>query len=157
MSTGILEKEIAIREHRLGSIIGFKGIVKDLISESGGCALKNSGRCFSQASSCMSGSVQGYLAEIYYSVIVNHAPVGCAADAIGGNTLTKWSEKTRGWKNWTPRNIGFFSTNMSMEDTVFGATEKLKDTIREAYRRYKPPIALLRLRIVFTVWGSQDF
>ena len=53
MSSDILEKEIAIREHRLGSITGFKGTVKDLISESaGGCALKNSGRCFSQASSC---------------------------------------------------------------------------------------------------------
>lgn len=155
MAFDILEKEIAIREHRLGSITGFKGTVKDLISESaGGCALKNSGRCFSQASSCMSGSVQGYLAEIYDAVIVNHAPVGCAADAIGGNTLTKWSEKARGWNNWTPRNIGFFSTNMSMEDTVFGATEKLKETIREAYRRYKPNAIFITTSCVTAIIGE---
>jgi nitrogenase molybdenum-iron protein alpha chain len=147
-------EEVAIREQRLGSITGFKGSVKDLISKESACPLKNSGRCFSQASSCMAGSVQGYLAEIADAVIVNHAPVGCATDQIGGNTLNKWSEKARGWKNWQPRNIGFFSTNMTKEDTVFGATEKLKDTIREAYRRYKPAAIFITTSCVTGIIGE---
>ena len=154
MSTKLLSEEIPIREQRLGSITGFKGTVRELIAAQPSCPLRNSDRCFSQASSCMSASVQSYLSEINDAIIVNHAPVGCAVDSVGDNALVKWSEKARGWKDWTPRNIGFFSTNMSMEDTVFGATEKLKETIREAYRRYQPKAIFITASCVTAIIGE---
>ncbi|BBB89534.1 MAG TPA: nitrogenase component 1 [Methylomusa anaerophila] len=149
-----LENEVAIREQRLGAITGYKGTINDLVSKASTCAQKNSSRCFTQASSCNSGCAQNYLCEIVDAVIVNHAPVGCAADQIGSNTLNKWSEKARGWDGWQPRNIGFFNTNMTKEDTVFGATEKLKATVREAYRRHNPNAIFVTTSCVSGIIGE---
>ena len=138
MSIDLNDIEVATRENRLGSITGYSGTVIDLVAKASDCSLSNKIRCFSQASSCNSGCAQNYLIEIQDALIVNHAPVGCSADEIASNNLNKWSEKARGWAGWQPRNIAFFNTNMTKEDTVFGATGKLKETIREAYLRYKP-------------------
>lgn len=44
MSRSILGNEVPIREQRLGSITGYKGTVKDLISRTSSCPLKNSFR-----------------------------------------------------------------------------------------------------------------
>ncbi|HWR40344.1 MAG TPA: nitrogenase component 1 [Patescibacteria group bacterium] len=149
-----LPSEVAVREQRLGAITGYKGTVPHLVSKATSCSQKNSSRCFTQASSCNSGCAQNYLGEILDAVFVNHAPVGCSVDQIGSNTLNKWSEKARGWDNWQPRNIGFFNTNMTKEDTVFGATEKLEDTVREAYRRHKPGAIFVTTSCVSGIIGE---
>ncbi|MDU4960478.1 MAG: nitrogenase component 1 [Sporomusaceae bacterium] len=154
MASQRLGNEAAVREQRLGAIVGYRGTVRELAAKAASCSQKNNGRCFTQASSCNSGCAQSYLSEILDAVIVNHAPAGCAVDQIGYNVLNKWSEKAREWEGWQPRNIAFFTTNMTKEDTVFGATEKLKDTIREAYRRYRPGAIFITTSCVSGIIGE---
>jgi nitrogenase molybdenum-iron protein alpha chain len=135
MPIDIRSFESPTRENRLGAITGYEGTIKDLASKASGCALKNRERSFSQTSACSSGCAQGHLSGIRDAAIVSHAPIGCAADSIGANVQNKWAYKIR---NWEYHNVNFICTNMTEEDTVFGATGKLREAVREAYRRFDP-------------------
>lgn len=130
--------EVPIRENRLGAITGYSGSIKDLAGSSsgaGGCALKNRERTLSQTSSCSSGCCQGMLTGIRGAAVVNHAPLGCSGDTIAQNMANHFGEYFRGWEH---TNIRLINTNMDESDTVFGGTDKLRNGIREAYRRFKP-------------------
>ncbi|MCX7745375.1 MAG: nitrogenase [Clostridia bacterium] len=151
MPINIQNIEAATRENRLGAITGYHGTIKDLVSKATCCSLKNRERCFSQTSACSAGCAQGYLSGIVDAAIVNHAPIGCASDAVYGNTTNKWGEKIRGWKH---TNIRLISTNMTEEDTVFGASEKLKEGIREAVRRFHPKAIFITSSCVSGVIGE---
>ncbi len=151
MAINLKNSEVAIRENRLGSVTGYQGSIKDLVSQASGCSLKNKERCFSQASACSSGCAQGYLSRIVDAALVVHAPIGCAADSVYSNTQNKWGEKVRNWKH---RNINVINTNMVEEDTVFGAVAKLKDAIREAYRRFNPKAIFVTTSCVSGIIGE---
>ncbi|MCX7923557.1 MAG: nitrogenase [Clostridia bacterium] len=151
MAINVQSAEAAVRESRLGAITGYNGTIKDLVSRASCCSLKNRERCFSQASACSSGCAQGYLSGIEDAAIVNHAPIGCAADSIYGNTANKWGESIRGWKH---RNINFITTNMTEEDTVFGAVNKLREAVREAYMRFKPKAIFVTTSCVSGIIGE---
>lgn len=151
MAVNLQNPEAPIREIRLGSITGYAGTIRDLANHATGCSLKNRERCFSQASACSSGCAQGYLSRINDAAIVNHAPVGCAADTIYSNTANKWGERVRGWQH---RNIHVLNTNMVEEDTVFGAISKLRDTVREAYRRFQPKAIFVTTSCVSGIIGE---
>ncbi len=135
MPINIQSLESPTRENRLGAITGYHGTIRDLATRAGGCTLKNRERSFSQTSACSSGCAQGHLAGIRDAAIVSHAPIGCAADSVGANVQNKWGSKVR---NWEYRNVNFICTNMTEEDTVFGAATKLREAVREAYRRFNP-------------------
>ncbi|HWQ73995.1 MAG TPA: nitrogenase component 1 [Syntrophomonas sp.] len=151
MTVNLEVAEVAAREIRLGSITGYQGTVKDLVEKSHSGCLRGRGRCFSQASSCNSSTAQMYLSEIRDAVIVNHAPVGCAADEVFNNQLNRISE---GFRGWTPRNINMLNTNLNKEDTVFGADDKLRATIREARRRYDPKAIFVSTSCVAAIIGE---
>ncbi|MHB8064507.1 MAG: nitrogenase component 1 [Ruminiclostridium sp.] len=151
MPINVKNNEAATRENRLGAITGYKGTIKDLVSQSVCGSLKNKERCFSQTSACTAGCAQGYLSGIVDAAIVNHAPIGCASDAVYGNTTNKWGEKVRGWKH---TNIKFLSTNMNEKDTVFGAAEKLREAVREAYRRFNPKAIFVTTSCVSGIIGE---
>lgn len=151
MSINFNHSEAAIRENRLGSVTGYQGTIKELVAQVSACTLKNKERCFSQASACSSGCAQSYLSRIVDAVMVVHAPVGCAADSVYSNTQNKWGEKVRSWKH---RNISVVNTNMVEEDTVFGAVNKLRETIREAYRRFHPNAIFVTTSCVSGIIGE---
>jgi len=151
MSINFNHSEAAIRENRLGSVTGYQGTIKGLVAQVSACTLKNKERCFSQASACSSGCAQSYLSRIVDAVMVVHAPVGCAADSVYSNTQNKWGEKVRSWKH---RNISVVNTNMVEEDTVFGAVNKLRETIREAYRRFHPNAIFVTTSCVSGIIGE---
>ncbi|MBC2580717.1 nitrogenase component 1 [Clostridium sp. DJ247] len=135
MTINLQRAEAPIRENRLKSIVGYKGTIKDLVQQSKEGCLKNGKRCFSQTTNCSSGCAQGYLSRIVDAAIVNHAPIGCAADVIGENTNYQWGENIR---NWEHDNVKVVNTNMTEGSTVFGGSEKLKEGVREAYKRFNP-------------------
>jgi len=151
MPIDIQNIEAATRENRLGAITGYSGTIKDLVSKAASCSLQNKERCFSQTSACSAGCAQFYLSGIVDAAIVNHAPIGCASDAVNCNTVNKWGEKVRGWKH---TNIRFISTNMTEEDTVFGAAKKLWEGVREAYRRFNPKAIFVTSSCVSGVIGE---
>ncbi|MBJ6724354.1 nitrogenase component 1 [Geomesophilobacter sediminis] len=128
--------EAPTRETRLGSITGYSGTLKDLVARTGcGASIKNGDRTFSQASSCSSGCAQTLLAGIVDAAVVNHAPIGCAGDTVYHNIANQYGRFYREWGN---KNIQLVNTNMEEQDTVFGGTEKLREGIREAFRRFAP-------------------
>ncbi|HWR56468.1 MAG TPA: nitrogenase component 1 [Negativicutes bacterium] len=151
MAINVHSPEAVIRESRLGAITGYKGTIRELAAQASCGALKNRERCFTQTSACSSGCAQFYLSGIVDAAVVNHAPVGCAADAVYNNTANKWGEKIRGWKH---RNINLISTNMTEEDTVFGAADKLRDAVREAYRRFAPKAIFVTTSCVSGIIGE---
>ena len=82
----IKQNEVPIREFRLGAVTGYVGTIGDLHDRAAaGCDVGNRERCFTQASACSSGCCQGQLGSIKDAIVVNHAPVGCAADAVASN------------------------------------------------------------------------
>jgi nitrogenase molybdenum-iron protein alpha chain len=136
MSTVNLKaSEVMIREIRLGSITGFEGTAGELVQCAQAGKLKDSARSFSQCMGCSSGNAFCQLAMIRDVAIVNHAPVGCAGDFFGFNFTYRVEQSRRD----LPPVIGrYFNTNIEERDTIYGATQKLEQTIRAAYERVKP-------------------
>ncbi len=131
----IREPEVLIREIRLGSITGFEGTAGELVSCSRKGGLTDTTRSFSQCMGCSSGNAFCQLAMIKDAAVINHAPVGCAGDAFEFNFVYRVEQMSRD----LPPSIGrYFSTNLEERDTVFGATQKLAETIREVFRRVEP-------------------
>lgn len=128
--------EAPIRERRLNAITGYSGSVKDLAVRSApGCCLSNRDRSFAQTSSCSSGCAQTILSGIVDAAVVNHAPVGCLGDSLYQNIALHYGQYHR---NWPYSNVRMISTNMGESDTVFGGAVRLRDGIREAWRRFAP-------------------
>lgn len=129
------ENSVPIREKRLGSITAFDGTAKELITCSHSGKLKECPRKFSQCMGCNSGQAFCQLSMIKDVAIVNHAPIGCAGDFYCFNFTYRVEQRRRALKPTVGR---YFSSCIEEKDTVFGATKKLEDTIREAYKRVNP-------------------
>jgi nitrogenase molybdenum-iron protein alpha chain len=126
--------DIGTRENRLGSITGYVGDLKDLANQSNCGSLKGGVRCFSQSSTCLSGCALGQLSGIRDVAVIHHGPAGCSVTGAQIYTVTKQVAKKRGVVN----NTVYIGTDMSEEDTIFGAGDSLHDIVMETNRRYKP-------------------
>ncbi|MDP4145101.1 MAG: nitrogenase component 1 [Bacillota bacterium] len=127
--------EVKIRETRLGSITGFNGTAEELVKCSHDGKLKDCSRSFSQCMGCSAGNAFCQLSMITDAAVVNHAPVGCAGDFFKFNFVYRVGQMER---NLPPAIGRYFNTNIEEKDTIFGALDKLKVTVREAYSRVKP-------------------
>jgi nitrogenase molybdenum-iron protein alpha chain len=124
--------EVEVRERRLHSIIAYEGTAKDLYEKSKDLTASKKDRCYSQCSGCMEGSM---FVQVRDTALVFHAPVGCDAGVINRTIMVKGASAARGL---IPIEMHMISTNLLEQDTIFGAAEKLKDTIREADKRFHP-------------------
>lgn len=147
----IKRNEAPIRENRLGAVTGYLGTIGDLHDRSKGCGVGNRERCFTQASACSSSCCQGQLSNIKDALVVNHAPSGCAADAVAANVNFKSGSRLRGVEL---SNLRIISSNLEESDMVFGATEKLRDTILQAHRRYRPSAIFVTASCVSGIIGE---
>ena len=123
------------RERRLGSITGYDGTALDLLALSQNGGVPEQGRSFSQCSTCSSFCSTLQLSLVQEAVVINHAPVGCAADFPMFNLYNRYGLLKRGMK---VSNAHLVSTNLNESDVIFGAAAKLHETIREAFRRFAP-------------------
>lgn len=126
---------VTTREDRLGSITGFNGSASELVKCAHAGKLKDTSRTFTQCMGCNARNAFCQLAMIKDAAIVNHAPVGCAGDFFGFNFVYRVGQMER---NLEPAVGRYFNTCIEEKDMVFGAAEKLKFTVREAYRRVNP-------------------
>ena len=147
----IRQNEVPVREFRLGAVTGYVGTIGDLHDRATGCDLGNRERCFTQASACSSGCCQGQLGSIKDALVINHAPVGCAADAVASNVNFKSGARVRGLEY---SNLRIISSNLEEQDTVFGGAEKLRDTILQAYERYRPKAIFVTASCVSGIIGE---
>jgi len=138
------------REERLGSIVGYTGTLKDLAQQSRCGTLRDRGRCFQQSSSCDHGCVLGYITHIRNVAIVNHAPAGCTGSA--SSTLTNQQQLA------AKRDLGYDTvitgTDLDENDTIFGASGGLLNTILETYERYHPSAIFVTASCVSGIIGE---
>ncbi len=126
---------VQVRELRLGSITGYEGSAEELVKKARSGVLKDSTRRFSQCMGCSSGQAFCMLSMITDAVVVNHAPVGCMGDACGFNFVYRVGQMERG----LPRAMGrYYSTNLTEKETILGAADKLRATVRKAFEREQP-------------------
>lgn len=126
--------DIGTREGRLGSITGYVGDLQDLATQSDSGELKGCARCFSQSSTCLSSCGLSQLAGIRDIAIIHHGPSGCSTTGTQVYNVTKQVAAKRGIVN----NSVYIGTDMNEEDTIFGASETLRDIIIKTYKRYHP-------------------
>ncbi|MCX7772075.1 MAG: nitrogenase [Clostridia bacterium] len=150
MSINLHVSSAGTRENRLGSITGYNGDLKDLVQQSKCGSLKDRDRCFSQSSTCLSGCALGQLSGIRDIAIINHAPSGCTATAAGVDVLNRQLASKIGITNATV----FIGTNMDEKDTVFGATQGLREIVLEVYNRYQPKAIFIGTSCVTGIIGE---
>ncbi len=143
--------ENSVRETRLGSITGYNGTLKDLHKKSGCGGLGDKGRCFSQASLCNAACALSQLSFITDAAIVHHAPSGCAVTAMQVSNSKDQLADALGLDN---SHSGYVCTDMNDSDIVFGATDNLKEVIRETYRRYQPGAIFIGASCVSGIIGE---
>ena len=125
--------EALVREKRVGSLLSYHGTSVDRIQASCNCCLGCGSRSFSQCGSCSNFAATIMTTGVIDAVTINHAPIGCFSD------FTSQSTRNRTLSNGRVINgVCAMSTNITERDTVFGAADKLRETIREAFRRFEP-------------------
>jgi nitrogenase molybdenum-iron protein alpha chain len=142
---------VQVREERLGSVSRFNGKASDIPAAFNGGIPRREKCRFSQNSGCMNGCAQGYLGAIDDAAIVTHAPIGCAADFMGSNNARKWGEFAQGRPHVEQ---SLYCTNMNERDTVFGAIEKLRETVLDAYRTKHPKAIFVSNACVSAITGE---
>lgn len=129
-------KVAPMREQRL-KLVGnaFGGSPCELLNCSKNGCLKNKKRSFSQASACQLSLVLGMALTMPDTVFIIHGPVGCGSQIHTSNFLTRSGTKVRGK---VPKSLIWLSTNLNEKEIIDGGEDKLRETIKEADKRYRP-------------------
>ncbi len=158
------------REMRIGSIISWDGSASELIEASdyeqrgrkekrGGCQGGKGKACqlcelnmpFSQQTMCAHGIVACQIGNITDCILIEHSPIGCSASHPRFNLGYKMGLIRRGKPL---ENIRMFSTNLLEKDMVFGASDKLRQTIQDAYDRYHPKAIFISMSCSTAIIGE---
>ncbi|MDR2707024.1 MAG: hypothetical protein LBC02_14720 [Planctomycetaceae bacterium] len=133
------------REQRLGTIIGWTGKASELseISSkarcgSGGrreCILCESRGPFTQGSVCSEQMVECQAGNVRDAVLIQHAPIGCGTGQVMYNSIYRNGLAMR---RHPVENIRIICTNLNEGDMIFGAIQKLHQSIADAWERYHP-------------------
>lgn len=145
------DSTVLSREQRLGSIIGYEGTASNLATCSRAGTLKNRTRTFTQASSCSSSCAICLLSLVQGAAVVNHAPIGCAADFSTFNLVNRFGRVSRGLE---PENARLVSTDLSEREAVLGGLERLEATIRITYERFHPEAIFITASCTSAIIGE---
>lgn len=137
--------EVEKRETRLGTITAWDGKASELVEQSDyngrGCGQRGSCRLceihspFTQGTGCSEEMVECQAGQVRDSVLIQHSPIGCGAGQVGNNSMFRNGLARR---NLPVENVKIICTNLQESDMVFGASDKLRRTIQDAYDRYQP-------------------
>ena len=136
MAVDLRLDEPPVRETRTRSIIGYNGSLKDLTKQGCDGCLKNKKRCLTTGTYCSHLTSITSVLGLPDTLVVDHAPIGCCGVEMifsGGYSLNQ-----PGPGGEFRNNVRMFTTKFTESDTVFGAAEKLKDTVRGAFERHHP-------------------
>lgn len=139
------------REQRLGTIIAWDGNSEELHEQSGyelrgqkergrkgcggNCRLCELSGPFTQGAVCSEQMVECQAGNVRDAVLIQHSPIGCGGGQVEYNAIYRNGLAMRGYK---VENIRIISTNLKESDMVFGAADKLRQSIDDAWERYKP-------------------
>lgn len=137
---------VKTREQRLGTIIGWRtGKASELSRDSaftcsgckgnGGKRLCEAVGPFTQGSTCSEQMVECQAGNVRDAVLIQHAPIGCGTGQVTYNSIYRNGLAIR---NLPIENIKIINTNIKETDMVFGALDKLEQSIRDAWDRHHP-------------------
>jgi nitrogenase molybdenum-iron protein alpha chain len=137
MAIDLKQNECPTREQRLGSITGYNGTLSELTAK--GCAgcLQNKLRAFQTVSSCCHTHTINQIAGLDGALVVDHGPIGCYGGQIQFTVNKNRLPSAPPGAPPLEHNI-VVSTGLDEPDTIFGALDKLRDTVRAAAKRHKP-------------------
>ena len=145
--------DVENREKRLGTITAWDGTASSLVKESDyqvralrrekKCSGKNGSGCrlcelkmpFNQQTMCSQSIVACQVGNIPDAILIEHSSIGCSAAHPRFNVGYRIGLMRRGKKI---QNIQVVSTNLLEKDMVFGASQKLKQSIQDAWERFRP-------------------
>ncbi|MDR3271250.1 MAG: nitrogenase, partial [Peptococcaceae bacterium] len=135
MRVNVNAAEVPIRENRLGEVANYRGTAEELcdICRGGNSCYREAS--FMQTADCASQRSLIQVSAIRDAAIINHGPIGCAAD------FAVWSDSYRAgltMRGFSACNIRAVSSNVGERETIYGGTEILAETIDEVYLRFKP-------------------
>jgi len=132
-----LNRTVEIRESRLQTVLTYNGDAKTLNEKAKEKSLKIGKFQFSQCGNCQEGCALGRVYQVRDTAVVSHSPIGCYGCISGRYLGGRQVAKVRGREEFVHQAI---CTNIQEKDTIYGGAVKLKETIREANRRYDPRI-----------------
>ena len=135
MSDRLAQTEVTIRENRLKSIIYYSGKASELARAEGTEKFACKERSYSQCSDCAQMTAATITYFVRDAAVVVHSPMGCFANTPLNDTQFRNSALERGEE---PDRVRVICSNISEKDTVYGGTNKLKEAIHEAMKRFKP-------------------
>ena len=140
--------QVEKREQRLGTIIAWTGKASELEAQSAyknrgegckgcgdGCKLCEIKGPFTQGSVCSEQMVECQAGNVRDAVLIQHSPIGCGGGQVPYNSIYRNGLAMR---NHKVENIRIINTNLQESDMVFGASKKLKQSIDDAWERFKP-------------------
>lgn len=140
--------QVEKREQRLGTIIAWTGKASELETQSSykkrgegcrgggdGCKLCEVKGPFTQGSVCSEQMVECQAGNVRDAVLIQHSPIGCGGGQVPYNSIYRNGLAMR---NHKVENIRIINTNLQESDMVFGASKKLKQSIDDAWERFKP-------------------
>lgn len=151
MANGKFSNIAPIRDNRLETIITFGGDASELVDLTAKKCLKAKDRSFSQTTFCQEWLAMLTLATIEDTVIISHAPVGCASSLTCINIFNRFGQILRGNE---PQTGKWISTNLTDSDAIHGAADKIKEAILEADKRYSPKAIFIYSSCVSGIIGE---
>ena len=136
MAIDIKLDEPPIRENRTRSITGYEGTFRDLTDRGCRGCLRNRERGFTTGTYCAHLTAITSVLGIPDTLVVDHAPIGCCGVEMifsGGYSLNQ-----PGPNGEFRDNVRMVTTKFTESDTVFGADQKLRNTVRGAFERHHP-------------------
>ena len=140
--------EVGIRENRLSAIQFYDGTLKDLVDQSKEKKLSNKCGSYEQCGICAQENALSMVAWIKGAAVINHAPVGCGLCGI------QYADKPRSDTLGQDRHIWQIISNIDENDTIYGASEKLRKAIDEADKRFNPTVTFILSSCVGGIIGE---
>ena len=134
---GALARSVEIREKRLQTILTYNGDAKGLVEASEKGQLKIGSFKFTQCGNCQEGCALMQVYSVLDAAVVVHSPIGCFGGIATQNQNFQKVAQIRGNRKFVHHAI---CTNIQESDTIYGGAEKLRNSVREAYRRYSPKV-----------------
>ncbi len=148
LDTAVVES----RERRLGTIVRWDGSAAQLAQDSAftygtgtDCGRKGQRLCeldtpFTQASMCAECITVTNATLVQGAVVIQHSPVGCASSQAFTCRYFRDLSLQRGWEVENPHSL---CSNLTEHDMVFGGVDKLEQTVRDAWQRYRPKVIFI--------------
>ncbi|MDR2797234.1 MAG: hypothetical protein LBB80_02725 [Treponema sp.] len=152
MGLNLKATEVSSREQRLGSITGYDGSLLEMATLGCQGCLQNKSRDFQTVSSCAHTHAINQLAGLDDTLVVDHGPIGCAGAQICFTIAKNKLPFIPGKKPLEHARV--VSTALTESDTIFGAVDKLRKSIRAAYHRHHPREIYIATSCVSAVIGE---